>query len=1755
MAEQILLETLEEATARAEQGFPLETLEEATSREGPPDQPGQISIPETPAQQPPTEQVGFDVQEPGQGLLLETFEEAASADPKGARPKIIENVDNIAVSKGVPPGIFRSLVKRESNFNPDARGALDEIGLTQIRPATFREVAPGGDIFSVSDNLNAGAVYLKRQHDTALAQGYTGREAWEFAAAAYNGGPGNLVRAQDRARKATGKEFPSFNDVASHLDKRAVAYAKDIGSSFDKDIAIDQKGGGLGEAGGFVLGLNDILKSAQGVLNFLADAVGDRNPNRKILGDAIGKLADENIASIKSQLSPEIVESLERPITKRKKEPVDFGDATLAPILDFVKNTILNPEFTVADLFRQTGRAAPLTVAAIVPGALATKAAVRFLSLGPTGQRIAGAVAFGTSEGALELGFAKNEISGAIMAAPEETIQTSAAYKIFLQDGLSPQEARQKLADTISNKAALKTGVATGLIGAPMGAFLAGILIKKHGRNRARDIMRGFFGEAAQEGIQERVGGEIASTALQEAGLAGLTQEQLNEATAKGAALGAVLGGATTGIVGLGGSDVIEQKARQADVAIELTLETGLPEIPPTTPAEPGIQAAPLLTPGAEPIPQPVPPVPAVPDVPLEEVIVPEAATIPSTLGRQANLKTVAGDKNVTYRLVEADNIITSHDPFTFAESPGFPQQIQERKYDQDKQAQLRVINQTRDFDPDFIVTDDPTPVNGPPIITPDGLVLGGNSRVMTLKRLYGEGRGDEFTDKLKAKATSFGLNPAKIDQFVNPILVRQVEDAPRNLRSLGAFGSDLNKPFTAALSDFEEAVSAGRRISRGTIDFIGNRLDALESERGTASIRELLNQLPTEIIDRLKADGVITEGQVSSLFDQRRGLLNEKGKNFIERALVGSIIDDPTLLSNIPPRILNKISSALPSLTRLKARGGEFDITNELKDAAQATIEATNQGLTADQFISQRGLFGDVGLAPRTQTIFESLMNDKAKDLKAKFKRFASAAAADVEGQATLFKKRTPEQAFRDAMQEIIRKKLEEAVAREEQPFSLETLEEAQEKEKKRERPKPKKAKRLVQPAQLTQEELLQDKQKEGKFLAFEGTKENLAGMTPNVDFPKGPTTKKRINKNQILQLIEAPFGVSIRGRVTHIMGNKAAWFEKKGGIIRLKQGRWGSVEIMTHELGHFVDLALQDSLGKAWKANVLPVEIRKNAVEELKSLDYERSKERISEGFAEFFRLYITNPVRAKELAPIYFTWFDKQFVNRTFIGPNSKMIIQGVPLLGETKRVARFPFIGGTPAVPKGFKPIKKPFNTLKEAFKTWYDQGSLERMMQNIAFDGEHQLGIRAKMRKGFRFVMREIYDSNHVFEEVTKIVEKARGKEIPPAKNPFKLATMQKAKSAAIVENMVRVAMFNPQGKRVGPSLIEVLEPANLNTRLKMMQFFTFAIARRAKTNELRGFETGFEIVDINNVIAQFEGTPGWVEAAEGLTKWHDQLLDWYVESGDLSPELKKFMTDLNPEYIPFKRMFENALSVVPGSGSFIRKGRPVQPLEGGVRLLRDPMEAIIENAIAVVSRSRKTKLLNVLIDMAKEEGMEGIIKEIPLASHVKKFKLSRIINASEILKKLNEALIAQGINLKAELEKVHKMKAQGNSNVQIAKELGVTVTTITNWEKNYGNRKPTSPPSPPKKKETPQAEFKHVWKGEVTDDSRIKQLMDQIAAKNAWIKKREAENMRLKINWADALLDNDKLTEENKKLTEENELLLESVENIPEILL
>lgn len=402
-----------------------------------------------------------------------------------------------------------------------------------------------------------------------------------------------------------------------------------------------------------------------------------------------------------------------------------------------------------------------------------------------------------------------------------------------------------------------------------------------------------------------------------------------------------------------------------------------------------------LAPPAPEAAPEPAP-------APAGEASEPEAATyepgkqLQGLGGAETTLRTPGGDFPTRYRVVEGSQLIPSHNPYNFRKNPNYPiPEVQQRQYDLNKAAQTETMRYVAEGKWDLFVNGDPTGQGGPPQITPDGVVLGGNGRTMALQRAYREGApGEAYKRYLVEHAGQYGIDAQQVIGMEHPVLVREFQQPPKNIDELRRLGASLNEKHGKELTAEEEAVTAGANFSVDSARKISSRLAETD-----ASLRELMASDPKLFWDSLTSDGILNDRNVRKYFTDAR-TLNEAGKNFVENMMLGSVVKDPKMLAEMPKAVKAKFVRSLPSLIELSHREDAWNITPQLLSAVRYQMDATGKGLAVDEYLKQMPIFEQPDWY--NQVLMRFLQRNPTEVAEG-FEGFAQQARMDVAGQGRL--------------------------------------------------------------------------------------------------------------------------------------------------------------------------------------------------------------------------------------------------------------------------------------------------------------------------------------------------------------------------------------------------------------------------------------------------------------------------------------------------------------------------------------------------------------------------------------------------------------------------------------------------------------------------------------------------------------------------------------------------------------------------------
>lgn len=272
------------------------------------------------------------------------------------------------------------------------------------------------------------------------------------------------------------------------------------------------------------------------------------------------------------------------------------------------------------------------------------------------------------------------------------------------------------------------------------------------------------------------------------------------------------------------------------------------------------------------------------------------------------------------YAVMEQAHMKPSHSAAQqFARTEGYPDRLQPRNYESDPVERMKVRDIGRDIDLTRLINEISNPQEGPPTITPDGVVLAGNNRAMAME-IMPEAKAAEYKAFLAKRAEMFGLDPKTIEGMEAPRLVRVVPMKPTS-HEAKAFADMSNTSSTFSMSPLRKGAS-------------------LESVLGD-SILDVMEGAETDTIQKVVQDPVqgrklrealkrsVAPEELSAMFEPD-GILTDYGYDVAQGALFAKVFPVQTT-EGMTKSLRRTMESALPRLLEMKRRGGQYDLTENI--------------------------------------------------------------------------------------------------------------------------------------------------------------------------------------------------------------------------------------------------------------------------------------------------------------------------------------------------------------------------------------------------------------------------------------------------------------------------------------------------------------------------------------------------------------------------------------------------------------------------------------------------------------------------------------------------------------------------------------------------------------------------------------------------------------------------------------------------------
>jgi hypothetical protein len=472
--------------------------------------------------------------------------------------------------------------------------------------------------------------------------------------------------------------------------------------------------------------------------------------------------------------------------------------------------------------------------------------------------------------------------------------------------------------------------------------------------------------------------------------------------------------------------------------------------------------------------------------------------------------------------------------------------------------------------------------------------------------------------------------------------------------------------------------------------------------------------------------------------------------------------------------------------------------------------------------------------------------------------------------------------------------------------------------------------------------------------------------GLVRTADVADAQALEVETSPQKIVASMREHFNVPLRkGRLS--MRKAAGTHNKKTGVIRQKN--MVDLEVFSHELGH----ALESRFGEKLTALIGANE------KEIAPLSYDPllpKEQLLREGFAEFFRIYVTNPQWAKRNAP----QFEKQFSEyMTQVSPQDLAQIQAAQkvyedYLGASSETA---IKGSMSTTDKGnifrrFQLATKP-KALGENLRAWGND------VYTSFINRQHPIYMAVKQ-------LEKIHNSNAKSRLNLKRADDAHVL-ARLAVDAFSAGQVQLEKGVIAYDGIY------PEGPSLQGAIHKALDGNFSQDKVK--DFGSYLISRRAihewnnyAEGKIRNRPTLQSKKDHENNIATMESeNKSFKEAAEDLYTFLEAHWKKKFDAGLITAEQYQEGLDNHKDYVPFMRDRSDLTETGGGGSGGEGTGRNsiMKRFEGSDRDIINPIESIMSDVYQTESMIKTNDARKALADLADVAGYGSgtVIERIP----------------------------------------------------------------------------------------------------------------------------------------------------------------------------
>lgn len=444
----------------------------------------------------------------------------------------------------------------------------------------------------------------------------------------------------------------------------------------------------------------------------------------------------------------------------------------------------------------------------------------------------------------------------------------------------------------------------------------------------------------------------------------------------------------------------------------------------------------------------------------------------------------------------------------------------------------------------------------------------------------------------------------------------------------------------------------------------------------------------------------------------------------------------------------------------------------------------------------------------------------------------------------------------------------------------------------------------------------------------------------TPHTGIDEVQRLGRSVTRKEILDAVNNLFNQRVKsGRLGR--DNVRGWYNTKTDVIR--SGNYGEIPVIMHELGHYVDNyfgfskdarfntefngVIQDRFGKAY--NKLGMDgIR-------------------GEGYAEFFKDYVSDRAKAKREFPEFYNHF--------------------------TEAIKNEPELNGIT-------------NKLSKLVHEWHRQGGAERIKGSISFESKGKVSqaidavkrgdAKDVIKKALNDVYTKAIDELNPLKDLVEEVERQTGEKIAFDDNPYMQAWLARGwvgKAETLIEHGAPEHGIKP--------LKEILKGVG---EKEHKEFSAYLVALHDLDLHKNKQKATFDYTEDAAVLGKHAGNERFQKAAVEIYKYQDYLLQMLVKEGMLTAKAYHTMRKMYPHYIPFFRDMSDAgmQSFLSGGKGFIDVSSPVKRFKGSTRDIIDPLESIVKNTFQFYNAVERNHVGRTFAKLADKNGVGQIVERV-----------------------------------------------------------------------------------------------------------------------------------------------------------------------------